>query len=50
MAEIPTYLEGTWSGLPLYVCLADGYNTFSLDQLTTHLLEMHDLTPVELVE
>ena len=50
MAETPTYLPDTWSGLPLYWCLVEGYNTFAIDQLTTHLLEMHGLTAIPLVE
>ncbi len=45
MAEATYHVE-TWSGLSLMVCLVCSHNEFDMDRMTTHLHDIHGLTPL----
>jgi hypothetical protein len=41
MSAPPSYVETTWSGLPLYVCLIDGHQNFDQVIFAEHMQVTH---------
>jgi hypothetical protein len=41
MSAPPSYVETTWSGLPLYVCLIDGHQNFDQAVFAEHMQVTH---------